>query len=448
MSNDFNPANALMRHAWETVVGIPDEANWHDNEIVSEAISGDYGLIQPKSITKNSQIPAGQPSKITFAGGIPIEWDSEMYSRYIANLQRKGSVANPTPGVYVHKLAPSETAVSFKESLSVEVSRDDGIPQISTDFRVNSLKFSLAPEGFYTGEIGAAIARGEYWDDTDRIDVLGGAEPTYPFIRGLPEYDDWNLSAADGQVRLKVTVIAGSIITFLAKLGTGAYGATSFNVTVGNDSQGRPRFYEIIDSNTGTRMGTRDLPVEVHVDAVASYVVNQEFSIQRERPVWTPVYPSVPKFNEIFAKILLGETLATAEEFEIDAFDLTVTRPAAPKFAIGGRHAKRVKVRGQRTVTGTIKREYISVELRKRLERAHPAWLQVDAFDGEVIAGGYEGQLSLICGLFVLGGKTPSVGGQDSMDENYNFTAHPSGDVTYPDDLTILNTNTIASLAA
>jgi hypothetical protein len=444
---DFNPANGLIRHAWETVAGIPDEAFWHDNEMVNESISGEYGKIQPKSITRNSQIPKGQPSKINFSGGIPIEWDSENFSRYIANLQRKGSVTNPSGSAYRHKLAPSESAVSFPDSLSIEVSRDDGIPQLSKGARVNSLKFSLSPEGFFGGEIGVAIERGEYWDDTDRIDVLGGAEPTYPFVRGLPNYTDWNLAAADGQIRLKVSAIAGGVITFLAKLGTAAYGATTFDVTVGNDSQGRPRFYEIINSNTALRMGTRDLPVEVHVDAVANYVVNQEFSIQRERPVWTPVYADCPKFNEIYAKILLGSSFAGAEEYEIDAFDLTVTRPAAPKHAIGGRHAKRVKVRGQRAVTGTLKREYISIDLRKRLERAESFWLVCNAYDGEVISGGIEGELSLIAGLCVIDGKTPSIGGQDSMDENYNFSCHPSGDATYPDDVTIVNVNTQASLA-
>lgn len=446
MPPDFNPANGLVRHAWETVPGIPDEANWHDNEILSETFSGDFPTIIPKSITRNSQVPKGQPSKITFTGAMPVEWDSENYSRYIANLQRGGSVTNPTGGVYVHKLAPSESAITFPDSMSIEVSRDDGIPQINKGNRINSLKFSLTPSNFLVGEIGAAIERGEYWDETERIDVVGGPDPTFPFIRGIPSYDDWVLTAVNGQVRLKVTAVVGSVITFLAKLGTGAYGATDFDVTVGNDSQGRPRFYEIIDSNTGTRMGTRDLPVEVHVDAVADFVVNQEFSIQRERPVWTPAYADVPKFNEIFAKILLGDTLATAEEFEIDAFDLTVTRPAAPKFAIGGRHAKRVKVRGQRTVSGTIKREYISLALRKRLERAQTAWMQVDAYDGIEISGGYEGRLSFIAGAFVLGGKTPSIGGQDSMDENYNFTCHPSGDATYPDDITFINVNSIASL--
>lgn len=444
---DFNPANALIRHAWETIPGIPDEANWHDHEMLSESISGDYATITPKSITQNAQVPEGQPSKITFGGGIPIEWDSEQYSRYLANIQRGGSVTTPTAGVERHKLAPSETDVTFPDTMSVEVSRDDGSPQINIGNRVNSVKFSAAPSSFFVGEIGLAIERGEYWAPTARIDVLGGAEPDYPYIRGLPKYDDWITTAAAGQVRLKVSALpGGGVITFLAKLGTGAYGATTFDVVVGNDSQGRPRFTEVINSNGGLRLGTRDLPVEIHVSAIADYVLNQEFSIQRERTVWTAAYPDVPKFNEIYMKILLGESFATAEEFEIDGFDLTITRPAEPKFAIGGRHAKRVKQRGQRTVTGSIKREYLSTILRKRLERAHPAWLLCSAFDGNVIAGGYEGELSLVCGRFILGGKTPSVGGQDSMDENYTFTAHPSGDATYPDDVTIINVNSIASL--
>src|SRR6476469_6755651 len=107
---DYNPANGQIRHAWETVIGIPDEANWHDHEFVSESLSPEYTKITPNSITTNAQIPAGQPSKIHGGGEIPVEWDPEGPVRYLAAIQKKGSVSTLDTGVYQHKLAPSETA--------------------------------------------------------------------------------------------------------------------------------------------------------------------------------------------------------------------------------------------------------------------------------------------------------------------------------------------------
>lgn len=446
---DFNPANGQIRHAWETVPGIPDEANWHDHEFVSESISGDYQTIQSQSITTSAQTPQGQPSKIKFDGTIPVEWDPESQARYLANIQKHGSVTNPGGSAYLHKLAPSETDVDFPDSLSVEVSRDDDLPQLSKGARVISTKFGLQASSFYTGEVGLAVERAEYWEAATRIDVVGGTSPTFPIIRGLHSYDTWIIT--DNKIRFKVTSIAGvgsGYITGKFKIGTASsYGSTATNVYFGNNSQGQPIWTEVIDSNTGTRMGTRDLPVEAHIDLSANYVVNLEFSVDSERALWTPVLPDVAKFNEIYAKIKLGDSFATAEEYEIDQFDLTITRPGEPKFAIGGRHAKRVKQSGKRTVTGSLKREYLSIALRKKLERAQVGWLVCEAYNGEIISGSFEGMITLVAGAMILGGKTPSIGGQDSLDENYNFTCHPSGDATYPDDITILLQNSQSSLA-
>jgi hypothetical protein len=445
---DFNPANGQIRHSWETVVGIPDEANWHDHEFVSEALSPEYGKIQPNSITKNAQIPAGQPSKIHGGGDIPIEWDPEGPVRYLANLQKKGSVANPTAGVYVHKLAPSETAVTFPSTMSVEVSRDDGAPQINKGGRVGSASFSVAPSSFLTGAISLIPERQDYWAKAARIDVLGGGAPSDPKLRGIPAYANWT-DAVNGDLYIKATAVTGTTVTLKAKVGSGAsYGSTTFVVTVGLDSQGRPRWTDIIDSTSGLRVGSRDLANQLYIAAVTNWAVDSEFSFARERTVWTPVLPAVPKFNEIFAQILVGDSLATAEGYEIDSFDLTITQPTTVKDAIGGRFPHRVKQRGRRAVTGSIKREYLDKTLRKRLERAVQSWLRVDFFTGVLIgATAYESSMSLISGGFVEGGKTPSIGGQDSMDENYDFTCHPGTDVTYPDDLTVLITNSIATLA-
>lgn len=445
---DFNPANGLIRHAWEDVAGIANESGWHDHEFVSESLSPEYGVIQPQSITRNAQVPMGSPSKIRGGGEINVEWDAEQYARYIANVQRGGATpVNPVGSVYVHKLAPSESDIEFPDTMSIEIWRDDNLPALAKGCRVNSLSFELSPESFLTGAIGIAPERIEYYDGPARIDAIGAPTPTAPIIRGLPSYDGWNL--VDGNVYAivsDVTDIGTGVVGIKTKIGSAStYDGTQLNITVGNDSQGRPRYYEIFDENDA-RIGTRDLPVQIHLADTTNIALNHEWRFDRERTVWIPSYPSLPKFNEIYAAIFIGDSLATAEEYEIDQFSLAITRPAEPKFAIGGRHAKRVKQRGQRTVSGSLQREYLSVALRKRLERAKAFWLRVEAYSGEAIEGVYEHSMLLYAGATLLGGNTPSIGGQDSMDENYNFTCHPSGDATYPDDCTIVLTNTIASL--
>jgi hypothetical protein len=446
---DFNPANGQIRHSWETTPGIPRETGWKDHEFISETLSAEYGTILSQSITRNAQRPKGSPGKIRGGGEIQVEWAPEGLSRYLANIQKRSATPVDLSGglAWQHKLAPSESDVEFDPTMSVEVWRDDDLGHIGKGIRVNSLSFDVSPESFVVGAIGLAPERLEYWADAVRTDALGGAVPTKPFIRGLEKYVNWIL--ADHAVHLKVVDVTDILddppaVVFKAKIGAAsAYGAGvvgNFTIIAGNDSQGRPRFIEFLDE-TGERIGTRDLKVEGHFDNFTNVVLDNEWRFDPVRGVWVPVLPAVGKFNEIYAAIMIGETFASAEEYEIDQFSLTIARPAEPKFAIGGRHAKRVKERGQREAGGSFSREYLDVTLRKRLERAEDFWLKVGFSNGEVIDGGVEGTLDLICGASLGSGSTPTIEGQDAMNENVTFTLHPSGDATYPDDVTVVLVN-------
>jgi hypothetical protein len=445
--SDFNPANAQVRHAWETVAGIATETGWHDGEIVSEEATMEYGTIQPESITTSAQRVLALPSKINGSGTIPIEWDAESYARCIANLQKNTATpTNPAASTYVHKLAPSESDVAFANTMSFEIWRDDDQGHLFTGSRVNELVWELAPEGLFTGSVGFAPERGGYFTGpTQKTGTSTNVE-----VRGIPAYVYW-----EGVPRflwIEVTLITGfpntiDLVATLDASGTvpPTHGGTDFTCNIGLDSQGRPQWNSVVLSDASGRLGTRDLEVEVYISTGDQSLLD-EWVYGLDRPVWTPTYPTLPKFNEIFAKILIGDTFATAEEYEIDQFSLTATRPAEPKHAIGGRFPKRVKERGQREISGSLQREYLDTALRRRLERAQSFWLYVQAYSGEEIDPGYEHSMELISGACVLGGSTPTVGGQDTMDESYDFTCHPSGDATYPDDLTVVLTNTLTVL--
>lgn len=437
---DFNPSNGLVRASHETTAGVARETGWHYMEFVDEDISPEYGTIDSNSISNNSQRPKSQPSKINSGGNLNVELDAEGHAIFFANVQKHSATpTNPGSGdVYVHKLAPSETDVDFSNTLTIEISRDDDNPSLNKGCRVNNIEVSIEPENFVLTTFGVAVERSEYYGAA--VETSVSTTPVDPLIRGLPKYSDWIL--ADGDVFVKVGSIAGApnSITIQTKIGAAASFDTNTPITVPVAT-----WTELWSTDaTPERLGTRDIPLQIYWTAFTNVAANDTWRFDRERAVWTPVYPDIPKFNEIYASVLIDGT-----EYEIDQVTLTITRPAEPKHAIGGRHAKRIKERGRREVGGTFQREYLDVGLKKKLERAQEFELSIRAYSGEEIDNGYEHSIEFISKKCVFGtSKHATISGNDQMDESYPFTCHPSADVTYPDDMTIVITNTIADLTA
>lgn len=436
---DFNPSNSLIRVSHETTPGIPRETGWVDHEFVDEDVAPEYGTIQSESITRNSQTPKAQPSKINSGGTINVELDPEGHYHYFANLQKHSATpTNPDTGVYVHKLAPSETDVDFPLSLTVEISRDDDAPSVNKGARVATIDVTVEPESFVRAAIGLVVERSEYYGAAVETSVT--STPTDPIIRGLPNYTDYILADGDVYVQVFDNTLAPDSIEILVKVGAAAAFDDDNPITVPVGV-----WTELFLTGTSvTRIGTRDIPVQVRWANFTNVTDLDTWRFDRERAVWVPVYADVPKFNEIFAAIYIDDI-----EYEIDQITLNLTRPAATKHAIGGRHAKRIKERGRRAPGGSFSREYLDVGLKKRLERAQSFGLRLDMYSGEEIEVGYEHSYSFVAMNCVFGtAKHATVQGNEEMNESYPFTCHPSTDVTYPDDITVTITNTIASLAA
>ena len=435
---DFNPANGLIRVAHETVTGIPDESGWVDHEFVSEDVSPEYGVIISQSISNNSETPTSQPSKINSGGNINLELDPEGHYHYIANLMKHAETpVNVTGSVYSHKLAPTETDVDFAPSLSVEISRDDDAPSINKGSRVSNVDINIEPENFVTATVGVIVERSEYYEAATQ--TAATSTPTAPILRGLPRYEDWILADGNVLVQVEDASNAPTSIDIVVRVGAGAF-ATDTPLTVPAAT-----WTELFTSAaTPVRLGTRDIPVQIYWANFTNITNADTWRFDRERAVWVPVYPDVPKFNEIFASIYIDGT-----EYEIDQVALSIARPVSNKHAIGGRHAKRVKERGRRTSGGTLTREYLSTDLRKKLERYREFALQIEMYSGEAITGSHEHYLKIIAKNCRYGtSKVATITGNDEMNEAYPFTCHPSSDPTYPSSVTIELQNTVADLSA
>lgn len=92
----------------------------------------------------------------------------------------------------------------------------------------------------------------------------------------------------------------------------------------------------------------------------------------RLAPSGTPVYPDVIPFNEVYAEIYVdGATFRTNQ--------LSLNLPSGCRclLLIGGRYPVLIRERGRRQVGGTLVREYLDVELRKKLERSRTFGLRL-----------------------------------------------------------------------
>ena len=95
-----------------------------------------------------------------------------------------------------------------------------------------------------------------------------------------------------------------------------AYGTETTTVTA-------DQWNDCIDSNSAASnllpLGTRDMPLQVYVEDPTGLLVNDEWEFDRDRGVWTPVFPDVPPFNEIFASITIG-----GDSYCLEQIDLTI----------------------------------------------------------------------------------------------------------------------------
>ena len=431
---DFNPAQALIRNAWELTEQIPQEANWHYHDFVNETLSTEPTAIQDPSITDAGEEPEDLKSKINTNGVINVALNAEAHAHYLARfMEHSATPVNLSGGAYSHKLAPGETDVDFAETLTVEVSRDDGMPQLHKGVDVTGVNLSLAPSGLLTAGFQLISARADYWDAAEQTTGSGGPNPT---LRGFLNHDNWTL--ADPNIYLKCISASGK--TFRAKRGNGSSYDATYDMTFANAATWYPMYDE---QASPERLGDRSLEVEIYFPNFTSLADNDAWRFDAARAVWVPTYPDVPKFNEIYAVINIDGTAHRLKQVTLNC-----TKPGEADFNIGERFADQVIKRGRRTYRGSINRRYVSTALRKKLETGTSFTFQLVAYSGVIVGtSAYEHTFKATSMNCKFSGRTPVVGGQSQLDENLNFSCHPSDDGTYPNAMTFELINSIASLA-
>lgn len=436
-----NPANTQARIGFETNEGFGDPANWQDFRLLSESVGADIPTIEDESIISTAEQEEALDTKISPIGGdFNINWSPEDHAKHLANFFGAGATPVQAPtGVWTHKLAVGETDVSFGK-VAVEISRDlDNRlaspvkrPDLFVGGLFGQLTFNAGPRSLLNGAATLVVPRFHHWRDP----AVQTGTGTDPFIRGLPSYA--NMGSADGDVWISVTSAPGATMGIKVKLGSAStYDGTEITVTPGE-------WTTILDENDA-QIGSVDLPVEIYFPDFTGINLADEWRVQRERAVWSPSLPDAAVLNEIAITILLDGT-----KFRTRDLSLTLTRPAEPDEAIGGRFLENDQINefGQRTTSGQLNRRALDTSLVDRLLRREPFSLRVDAYSTFIGATGVQRQLSLIMMNCIPSGRTPSVGGVASFDEPIDFTAHPSDDVTYPAAVTAEIVNSQADLTA
>jgi hypothetical protein len=444
---DFNPANGLIRCAWETTHGIPLETDvsatsiWAYHDFISESLSPEYGTIDRQSISRAGQRPIALPGKITGGGDIEIEWNVEGHLKYMLNIQRYYAVTETVASeVYGIKAAPALTGETAAPStMTVEVWRDDDMAHLFKGARVSQVSFRFEQESVVQGTVGVHPERADYWGLAATTTDTATTIADLPTVRGLPAYDATNNDWEDtDDLYFVVTAADATTVTLECAIGSAPSTHTAqFQCTVGNDSFGDPIFTRILLDDNSRYLGTKDIPCEIHIPSVTGYDVGDAFTVTVDRGEWSPTYPDVLPFNEIYCFIYIGDTLSGVEEYCIEGIELSIEQPIVERLCIGGRYPKEVFRRGQRVVGGTINREYLSVDLKKKLERARFFALKIQAYTGLEFYTGHEHSLTITAPYCILSGNVPTIAGQEEMPESYEFSCHPSSESGYTDDVTL-----------
>jgi hypothetical protein len=444
-----NPGNAQARMGFEsTDCGLGDATTLRDFRMRSEGLGAELPLIEDDSIGPFGEEPEGEPSKIDPGGPINVNWMGEDHGQHLAAFFGKGATPVQAPaGVFLHKLAVTETDVSFGRVV-VEISRDQGRPTFYTGGIPSQLSFALQGRGILNGSITYVFPRFHFFDDPS---VLAGVGPI-PFLRGLQPVAQLDSAVHDdSDVFVQVTAVpgtGGADFDVKAKVGLATtYDGAAIPIFVGNDTAGNPLFTVLLHTATDVHVGQNaELPIEIHYKDAAAVAVLDEHRFPHRRVdgsgnPWTQALPVKALFNEISAFIRVDGI-----ERRIRQMTGTLTRPVELDEAIGGRFTDFTIEQGDRTSVLELTRRAIGLELQNRLLAGAPFEFELDALSTEIAATGVRRRLRWISKLCRATGRTISIAGKTTFDEPLTFKCHPSTDGTYPSAVTIELTNSTSDL--
>lgn len=415
----FDPSQTQIRFGWEPAVGRRP-TTWHDFPVESEDLAAETDPLQRNAITRLGQRQVPLTGKRDTGGSFVLDaFEPSAHGYLLAPLLKKGSVTNPGGGnVRAWKLALSETLITFPETFSILVDRDDGTPQRLSECRMSSLALNFAERQLSGATFSLVAARGDYWDEA--VELAATATPPAPEVRGVAinNFSD----STDDDLEVKVSGFsAGVSVTVLVKLRGDTYGATA--VVVPFDTWTTISFSDASGIVGGTLPdGTRNPdPVQIYFED-DTYDVNDEWRFGRVIPSWTASPPTPNPVNEIYGRVLVDTV-----ETEIDSGTFTLTKTSVEaKHGYGGREARRTRERGFLESSFTVEREVADKVFRQKLELGQSLALVVELLSGVPIeAGARDFGLTLKSPKCLLGGRTAVVAGSEEYNDALTMTAHP-----------------------
>lgn len=445
MPNSFEAGNALVRMAYEATVGHVDPgAIFHDHRIRGISGGDDRALIPAGTLEPGQQMSPGLPSTVQAARELAVAWEPSGLLRYLATFQDKGAapVDNGAGNAWVHRMAPSETVVTFPDTFTTRIYNDTELVQMLTGCLLQGFTFSATIGGVVDGTLDVQGQQTSYWDLP--VVIAGTAVAAdRPVLRGIPRKPVWDL--VDHEIFVDFT----APLTIRAKVGTAAAFANTQTIVLGTPL--------VLQDEAGIEIGTPEDPVEIFIRlGAAPAVLLDEYSYEGEVTAapWTPTLPDLVAFNVINARTYIDAAdVAGALPFPsicLNQAVLTGSHPTDPNFCLGERYSSGIQQQGQREITWTINRRHISKFLEKHLVSGEPVAFHMELTSNVLIPASVPAvnyKLDLVSGHCLLEGSTANPSGPDTFEEPMTLRAFKSDDVTFPDDLTMIARNDQADLA-
>lgn len=438
MPTIFEGSNALIRHAWESVVGVtPYNATWHYFRFNSETLAAQAPTIQPNSLRGGRQRTRGLPSKITAAGPVAVDLEPSGHGYLLAQFQ-KGEPAVTTLTAlqsFRHKLAPSYTTINHDKTSTFQISRNDRMPQLSPGCYISSFGIVANIQSVIVADFGVSSQRASYYPMPTV--VVEAATPIRPILRGFPKYAV--ASAADPDVYLTVSNVTGQVTV---KVGAAGTPTAAQVITAGT--------WTTLNYNNGSAdvtLGDPDNPVQVYLPAFTGWTVADSWRFKFDHTdnatPWTATFPTIEAMNEIHVGITVDGVTTYLRELTLNA-----ALGVDPNFHLGGRYSDGLLETGLRSYSGQLNRRKIDNALMKRLEAGEPFELDVIITSRVNIGSSLDPyRIRLVAPLCVFNGSNPGVPGPNILEEPFPFDCYPDpADGTHPDELTVYLDNGIADM--
>lgn len=419
---NFDPANALFSWAWEPAAGLTPLAGWHDVEFSGETFSNNALTLPRANISRASMTPLPLPGKIEATAGNSFDAVNPIANWFpFAVLMQKVDTDEPETDAFRHRISRTRTGGTFpSETIAIRIWRDDGMGQVFLMCRVSQIAITFAERALVSMEVTYVPQRGEYWDDAVKT---AGTGTDLPRLRGL--IAEQFAALATQNFYAEVTAQVPASVTIKTKLGDAdAMGATTRVVT-------RGEWVQVYDE-ADVRLGDLGRPLQIRFEVGADHDVGDIYRFDRRRDEWAPSFADDIVVNEVYSRVALDGV-----DIELESGQLTIAKPAEQRHGFGGRPARRTRSRGKQTVTWQFQREYFEEKTRGLLELATPFAFDLILDSGVIIpTTSLTYGLNLISKNCIASGQTATATDAETMDETINFTAHPSEDATYPDDVT------------